>query len=323
MTYETFMFAAYVQLRMHELVLGAWSMTEAAAEHLAGVSPGLLAVGLMLHTLKLGARARAWHNVLRASFPRRRIAFADAAGPYFAGVGAGALIPFGGGEVVRVALARTRLRTGECAASTATLVGSLGVEKALDFVVSLVVVGCAATLGALPNGTLHSRLALGSSPLGLGVLAGASLLAAVAVWRWHGVLTTHARRLLRGFAVLRSPSRYVTTVASWQLLSWALRFASIVAFLEAFHVPSALAVAPIVLSLQLLAGAIPLTPGGAGTQQALMAAALGSAAVVGFSAGTQLATMLVDVALGALALAVCGVRPSLRLARPAPVTDVT
>ena len=305
---------------MNELVVAAWSMTEAAAAHLSGVSMPLLAAGLALHTLKLAARARAWQNVLRVSFPDRCVGFRDAAVPYFAGVGAGVIVPLGGGEVLRVALARTRLRTDEGDTSTATIVGSLAVEKALDFVVALLVVACAATLGALPNGGLHGRVAAGESPLAAVVVAAIVLAAAIGCLYWRRPLAASARRLVRGLAVLRRPSRYLTTVASWQLLSWALRFAAIVAFLSAFHVPGALAVAPMVLSIQLLAGAIPFTPGGAGTQQALMAAALGSAAVVGFSAGAQAATMLVDLALGAAALASCGIRPSLRILRPAAVT---
>jgi uncharacterized membrane protein YbhN (UPF0104 family) len=306
---------------MNELVVASWSMTEAAAAHLSDVSMPLLAAGLALHVLKLGARARAWQNVLRVSFPERRVGYRDAAVPYFAGVGAGVIVPLGGGEVLRVALARARLRTDEGGTSTATIVGSLAVEKALDFGVALLVIACAATVGALPNGALHGRLAAGAShPLAAAVVAGIVLAAASGCWYWRRPLAASARRLVRGLAVLRRPGRYLTTVASWQLLSWALRFAAIVAFLYAFHVPGALAVAPIVLSLQLLAGAIPFTPGGAGTQQALMAAALGSAAVVGFSAGTQAATMLVDLALGTAALASCGIRPSLRVLRPAAVT---
>jgi uncharacterized membrane protein YbhN (UPF0104 family) len=305
---------------MNELVVAAWSMTEAAAAHLSGLSVPLLAAGLVLHTLKLGTRARAWQNVLRASFPERRVGFRDAAVPYFAGVGVGVIVPFGGGEVLRVALVRKRLRSDETAASTATVVGSLAVEKALDFLVALVVVACAVTDGVLPNGALHGRLAAGASPVAAAAVAGIVLAAAIGCLFWRRPLADSARRLVRGLAVLHRPSRYLTTVASWQLLSWALRFAAIVAFLYAFHVPGALAVAPIVLSLQLLAGAIPFTPGGAGTQQALMAAALGSATVVGFSAGTQAATMLVDLALGAAALASCGIRPGLRILRPAAVT---
>jgi uncharacterized membrane protein YbhN (UPF0104 family) len=305
---------------MNELVVAAWSMTEAAAAHLSGVSMPLLAAGLALHVLKLVTRARAWQNVLRVSFPDRCVGFRDAAIPYFAGVGAGVIVPLGGGEVLRVALARRRLRTDEDAASTATIVGSLAVEKALDLVVALLVVACAATVGALPNGAMHGRLAAGASPLVAATVAGIVLAAAFGCLYWRRPLAASARRLVRGLAVLRRPSRYLRTVASWQVLSWALRCAAIVAFLYAFHVPGALSVAPIVLSLQLLAGAIPFTPGGAGTQQALMAAALGSAAVVGFSAGTQAATMLVDLALGTAALASCGIRPGLRILRPAAIT---
>jgi uncharacterized membrane protein YbhN (UPF0104 family) len=305
---------------MNELVVAAWSMTEAAAAHLSGVSVPLLAAGLAFHALKLAARSRAWQNVLRSSFPDRCVGFRDAAIPYFAGVGAGVVVPLGAGEVLRVAVARRRLRTDEDAASTATIVGSLAVEKALDFVVALLVVASAATVGALPNGTLHGRLGAAANPVVAAIVAGIAFAAALGCLYWRRPLAASARRLVRGLAVLRRPSRYLTTVASWQLLSWALRFAAIVAFLYAFHVPGALAMAPIVLSLQLLAGAIPFTPGGAGTQQALMAAALGSAAVVGFSAGTQAATMLVDLALGTAALASCGIRPSLRFLRPAAIT---
>jgi len=113
-------------------------------------------------------------------------------------------------------------------------------------------------------------------------------------------------------SVLGQPKRYVVSVASWQLLAWALRFGALVLLLEAFHVHSAILVAPIVLSLQLLAGSLPLTPAGAGTQQALVAAAFGGGAIVAFSAGTQLTTTLVDVALGSSALLAGGMRPRLR-----------
>jgi len=56
--------------------------------------------------------------------------------------------------------------------------------------------------------------------------------------------------------------------------------------------------------LQLLAASVPLTPGGAGTQQALIAP---------LSAGTK----LVDLLLGLAALAICGIPPRLRALRPA------
>lgn len=302
-------------------------MTEAVGAHLTGVSPILLCAGLALHTLKLSARARAWQNVLRASMPGASVRFRDAAGPYFAGMGAGAVVPFGGGQLLRVALARTRLRSclgRECGASTATIIGSLAVERALDAAVSVVVVALALTASLLPSGALHARLAglaaLSAHPAAVAIVGGGIGLAAAACW-WgfrHRLAAAWVAGL-RGLVVFKQPKRYLSSVASWQLLAWLLRFGALVLLLEAFHVPTALAVAPAVLSLQLLASAVPLTPGGAGTQQALIAAALGSGAILGFSAGAQAATILVDLLLGVTALAICGIRPRLDAFRPAPV----
>ena len=60
------------------------------------------------------------------------------------------------------------------------------------------------------------------------------------------------------------------------------------------------------LAVQCAAGLLPLTPNGAGTQQALLVVALGSSfaapQVIGFSAGAQLATTAADVVLGGGAL---------------------
>ena len=308
---------------MTELVETAWSTVEAVGAQLPGVSALLLVAGLALHAMKLAARARAWQNVLRASLPERRVRFADAAVPYLAGIGAGAVVPFGGGELLRVALARERLRgrgQREPAVSTATILGSLGVERALDAAVSVVAVSIALIVGLVPNGALRGRAAglmvLLAQPVFVCVASVAIGLAAVGAWRYRHRLAVAGSAVLRGLRVLRQPRRYLTSVASWQLLAWALRFGALVVLLDAFHVPSAVLVAPIVLSLQLLAGSVPLTPAGAGTQQALIGAAFGSGAILAFSAGAQAATMLVDVLLGAAALAGYGIRPRLSALQP-------
>jgi uncharacterized membrane protein YbhN (UPF0104 family) len=302
---------------MNELVLAAWSMTETFGARLAGVSAPLLLAGLALHTLKLGARARVWQNVLRASLPETRVGFRDAAVPYLAGIGAGVIVPFGGGEVLRVALARTRLRGRDSSVSTATIAGSLGVERVLDVAISAVVIVFALTAGLLPNGVLGGRLAALLHPTVLGLVGAGILLIAVAAWRYRHRLAANARAVLRGLVVLRQPRRYLICVATWQLLAWILRFGSLVLFLDAFHVPSALLVAPVVLSLQLLAGSVPVTPAGAGTQQALVAAAFGSGALFAFSAGAQLATTVVDLLLALAAVASWRMWPQLRQLRPA------
>jgi uncharacterized membrane protein YbhN (UPF0104 family) len=113
-------------------------------------------------------------------------------------------------------------------------------------------------------------------------------------------------RFAHGLRALRSPKRYVRSVASWQLLSWALRFVALYWFLRAFHIPGGIATAVLVLALQLLAGLVPFTPGGAGSQQALIALTLAGTtsgtALVGFSAGSQAATILLNLVLGGIVL---------------------
>ncbi|TMM09127.1 MAG: flippase-like domain-containing protein, partial [Actinobacteria bacterium] len=281
---------------VHELPELAWSAAEAVGARLAGVSPLLLAAGLVLHLLKLAARARAWQNVLRAALPVTPVRFGDAAVPYLAGIGTGALVPFGGGQVLRVALGH---------ASTATILGSLTVERALDAAVSAVVLGIALTVGLLPNVPVEARLAslaaLFAHPMVVGLAGGAIGLVAVGAWRYRRPLDAPCTRVLRGLRVLGQP-RYLASVASWQLLAWALRFGALVLLLEAFHVRSAVAAAPIVLSLQLLAGSVPVTPAGVGRQQALVAAAFGGGAILAFSVGAQAATTVVDLLLGSIAL---------------------
>jgi uncharacterized membrane protein YbhN (UPF0104 family) len=315
-------------IRRHNPIVGefvgaAWSAAEAVGAHLAGVSPALLAAGLALHVLKVAARARAWQNALRASLPGVTVRFGDTALPCYAGVGAGAVVPFGGGTVMRIALARSRLRScagAKAGAPAATIVGSLAPERAVDVLVTAAVVGVAVSTQLLPTGVLHGTPdrfgVVAAHPAAAGLAAAAVILAVAVSWsRLRVRLAAVARDFRRGLLVFRRPS-YLSSVAAWQLLAWLFRFASLVLLLEAFHVRGAAAVAPLVLSLQLVAASVPLTPGGAGTQQALVAAAVGSGTLVAFSAAAQVATMLVDVLLGSAALAIyaVGVRSNRRLA---------
>ena len=61
------------------------------------------------------------------------------------------------------------------------------------------------------------------------------------------------------------------------------------------------------MSVQAITGALPLTPGGAGAQQALLVVALNGpvyAAVLAYSVGQQVAVTVLSVAVAFLALAV-------------------
>jgi uncharacterized membrane protein YbhN (UPF0104 family) len=285
-----------------------WSSAESLGSQLAGVSLTALALGLALHGLKLAVRARAWQNLLRCALPAERVRYRDAAVPYLAGIGAGTLVPFGGGQLLLIALARARLR----GASAATMVGTLALERALDAAVAAAIVPIALAGSFLPGNALAARSAAvaaswSAHALVLGLAAAAIVvLVAAASWLLRGRFAAVLVRFTHGLRALRSPKRYVVSVASWQLFSWVLRFVALYCFLRAFHIPGGVTTALLVLALQLLAGLVPFTPGGAGSQQALIALTLAGgtsgAALVGFSAGSQAATMVLNLVLGGIVL---------------------
>ena len=135
--------------------------------------------------------------------------------------------------------------------------------------------------------------------------------------------------MAQGMSVVRSPGPLLRGVLAWKLVAWALRFGAVYSFLVAFHLGGGLWVVLLVVAAQNLASLLPLAPGGAGTQQAAFAFALAgtasAATVVGFGVGMQLATALVDVALGIVAVAFVSswsdlgdaLRPSRRRLAPA------
>jgi uncharacterized membrane protein YbhN (UPF0104 family) len=112
-------------------------------------------------------------------------------------------------------------------------------------------------------------------------------------------------RVKQGAIVLSIPSLYLQGVASWQAVGWVMRFFSYWFFLEAFNVGGSFQNVLLVMSVQTVSNLLPLTPGGAGAQQALLVATLvgpGPIAVLTYSVGQQIAIAAWTVLLGALAL---------------------
>ena len=84
-----------------------------------------------------------------------------------------------------------------------------------------------------------------------------------------------------------------------------MRFFAYWFFLEAFNVGGSFQNVLLVMSVQTVSNLLPLTPGGAGAQQALLVATLvgpGPIAVLTYSVGQQIAIAAWTVVLGALAL---------------------
>src|SRR5262249_30994142 len=118
------------------------------------------------------------------------------------------------------------------------------------------------------------------------------------------------------------PARFV----AWQAAAWLFRLASIYWFLRAFAISGGLQAAALVLVIQSVASVVPFTPGGAGLGEGLLAyrvpAQVSIGAIIGFSAGMDLALAAVNALLGfaaiALTLRTLRWRRALRRPRSAP-----
>jgi uncharacterized protein (TIRG00374 family) len=114
-------------------------------------------------------------------------------------------------------------------------------------------------------------------------------------------------RFAQGFAILHDRRRMVVGVILPQAISWVFRVATLYFFLKAFGVHATLHNALLVQVVDSLATLFPATPGGAGTKQGLIVLLFrGEAAsrtlLISFSVGMNIALVVCNVVLGAIAL---------------------
>ena len=266
-------------------------------------------LALALHSANLLLRTGAWYSILRAAYPGVRYRYRSCAGAYFAGVGVNAIAPARGGDLVKIFITRSRLE----GSTTPTLLASLLVETLVDIVLGLAIFAFALTQHTLPRvPELPSIPAFEwswavSNPTITAIIATAVLLAGILLMRRVKVASqAFAARVRQGFTILRTPRRYFALVAFPQVLGWACRVASAGAFLEAFGIPGTLRNALLVMVVGSLSTLLPVTPGGVGTQQALIVVVLGGAAsdaqLLSFSVGMQAAVIVSNAMLGSIAL---------------------
>ena len=283
---------------------------QAFFEAFARVGWGALALAVLLHVVKLALRVRAWQNIVRAAYPSTSVRYRDVFGSYVAGVGINSIVPARGGDVAKLYLLKHRVRDSSYPTLTSTLV----VETLFDFVLAAGLFAWALYVGLLPGvDTLarlpafdwsfvveHPRIA---AFIGCVLLGGGVILVA---WASRHV-AAFKEKLRLGVAILRHRRDFLIQVVSWQFASWVARALSIYFFLEAFRIEGALGAVLAVLVVQSLSTLLPFTPGGAGTQQAILVFALaGEAArstVLAFSVGMQIATVAANVVLGFGAMA--------------------
>ena len=279
------------------------------ANHLADVKLGPLAVALLLHTINLLLRTGAWYSILRAAYPGVKYRYRSCAGAYLAGVGVNAIAPARGGDLVKIFLTRTRLE----GSTTPTILASLLVETLIDVVLGIVILGYALTQHVLPRvPELPSLPAFEwswavANPTITAIIATFILLAGIiTARRLHIAGKAFAARVRQGFTILRKPRRYALTVATPQLVGWVCRVGAAAAFLEAFGIPGTLRNALLVMVVGSLTTLLPVTPGGVGTQQALIVVVLSGAAtdsqLLSYSVGAQAAVMVANALIGGIAL---------------------
>jgi glycosyltransferase 2 family protein len=275
---------------------------------LADIGWPAMAVALAFYLAHLLARSRAWQNTLRASYPDRKVPYPRIAAAYLVGAGLNSVIPARVGDAVKIFLAKRSIRRS----TYPTVVSSFFVASVFDTSAGILVFVYALTQGLLPQPpelpdlpafdiafwAQHPSLLLFTvTALGILVIVLFAVLARRVEEFWD--------HIKQGAIVLATPSLYLRAVASWQGVGWVMRFASYWFFLDAFNIGGSFQNVLLVMSVQTVSNLLPLTPGGAGAQQALLVATLvgpGPIAVLTYSVGQQIAIAAWTVVLAALAL---------------------
>ena len=269
---------------------------EELATRAGELDPRFLALALAFQLVNLGLRGVAWRNVLAAAYRGRHVPVVSVVAAYTAGVALNAVMPARGGEAAKVLLVRTRIP----GSSVATIAASSSVLLILDTVLGIALVSGAAALGVLPIPPLPSvpwpaLLAL------VPVLAVAAVLARRFAPRLRGV----GHQLRQGVAILGTPGAYARRVAAPQAAAWLCRVGVAASLLAAFGLSAPLTAAALVVVAGGLSTAVP-TPGGVGTQQALVVVALhgwvSASGAFSFSVALQLLVTAVNATIGVAAM---------------------
>jgi hypothetical protein len=246
------------------------------ADRTAAVDPRAVLVGVALSVMARAVRTRAWLTILRATFPEATgLRAGDVMRAYLAGSGLNAILPARGGDVVKLAMVHRRIEGSRYATLAATFVPETLFETA--FGVALTV--WALVEGFLPLPTASRELPAVDVSVVLGHPAVSALGAGAAGALGWWLVRRLGAPLRQGTAILRSPMRFVTGVASWQGLARLIRLGSLAAFMAAFGLPVTPATVLLVMTVQGAARILPFAPASAGLRLAMLS--YGFAAVTG------------------------------------------
>ncbi len=272
-------------------------MLDAIADRISGIDPRLGAVALALHVGNHLLRSAAWRNVIAAAYPERRVPYSRVLAGYAGGVAVNALAPARGGDAVKLGLVRAAVP----GSTFTTLAATMSVLVVLDLLIGTALVLTVGLTGAVPLDPAGRSGVGGALP----VIAAAAGAAALAGWLLRRRIVGLMRRIRQGGAILRTPGRYLRLVVVPQIGAWACRVGVVLCLLAAFGLPATVALAGLVMVVSGASTIVPLTPGGAGTQQLALALALSqtasAAAVVSFSLAMQASVTAVNALLGVVA----------------------
>lgn len=288
---------------------GLLDAARAFFDGLTSVKWGPLGLAVLCHLLKVIARTRAWRNIVQAAYPDADVRWRSVYSAYVAGVGVNAIVPARGGDVLKLYLLKHRVEGSTYPTLTATLL----VDTLFDTVLASALVAWALAFGFLPGLDVIPKLPaidwlyFFQHPR-LGAVVGALLLVLIVVVLLWGSrkVADFWRRVRQGFTILRRPWAYLRRVVLWDVVDWSLRLASIYFFLRAFGIPTGGENVPLVQTTMSLSTALPFTPGGVGTEQALLLYVFQgestASALLSFSIGMKIVLTVVNVVIGGLAI---------------------
>jgi uncharacterized membrane protein YbhN (UPF0104 family) len=272
---------------------------------LAAVHWGALALALAFFGLNLTIRSRAFFNSLRAAYPGVYFQWRRIWGAYVAAVGFNNVVPARGGDVIKLFLTRSSIPGSRYP----TVASAFFVESIFDATVGVLVLVFAFTQGVFPKPPSFSKLSsfdiaylAENFRFTLFLITVLAVLGLVAFAMLSGRAKAFWARVRQGLAILRDRPRYLREVAALQAVGWMCRYGAFWFFLEAFRVGASVKNVLLVFAVNQVAGAVPLSPGGAGVQQALLVKVFsntaGTTVVAAYSVGQQIAIAAFTALIG-------------------------
>jgi uncharacterized protein (TIRG00374 family) len=276
---------------------------------LASIRWGALLIALVCFGGFLTLRSRAAFNVLRAAYPTERFPWRKVWGAYVAGYGVNNVFPVRPGNVVRLFLTKASIPNS----SYPAVASSFLVDNVFDFAVAVPILIFAFTQGVFPKPPDFSKLNafdlsyLASHPRFTLFLLTAIAVVVLVVFALLSVkVQAFWARVRQGLTILTDRRRYFREVFAIQAAAWLVRFAAFWFLLEAFNVGGSVRNVLLVYAVAAVSSLVPLTPGGAGVQQALLvkvfAGTASGATVAAYSVGQQIALAAFSAGLGLIAL---------------------